>query len=82
LTFRRNADGTQDGSQVQVLSYPGQDLGMAEPRFTADQVVEFSRNVAKNGGAITWDTPTERGGGFSQAFLEQLAAVGKALGRP
>ena len=65
-----------------MLSYLGQTWGTGKPRFTAEQAVEFSRNVAKNGGAITWDTPTERGGGFSQAFLEQLAAVGKALAKP
>jgi hypothetical protein len=62
-----------------VLSYLGEKWGMGKPRFTAEQVVEFSRNVAKNGGAVTWDTPRERGGGFSQTFLERLAAVGKAL---
>jgi hypothetical protein len=55
---------------------------MGEPRFSAEQVVEYSRTVAKNGGVITWDTPTQPGGGFSHAFLEQLAAVGKALANP
>lgn len=82
VTFKRNADGKQDGAQLQVLCYLGEKWGMGAPRFKAEQVVEFSRNVVKNGGAITWDTPTERGGGFAQPFLDQLAAVGKALASP
>lgn len=77
--FKRNAGGKQDGAQLQVLSYLGEKWGMGAPRFKIDQVVEFSRSVTKNGAAITWDTPTERGGGFTQQFLDQLAAVGKAL---
>jgi hypothetical protein len=77
--FKRNAGGKQDGVQLQVLSYLGEKWGMGAPRFKIDQVVEFSRSVTKNGAAITWDTPTERGGGFTQQFLDQLAAVGKAL---
>jgi hypothetical protein len=82
VTFRRNAGGKQDGAQIQVLSYLGEKWGMGKPRFTAEQAVQFSRNVAKNGGAITWDTPTELGGGFSQPFLDELAAIGKALASP
>ncbi len=81
VTFRRNAEGKQDGAQIQVLSYLGETWGMGSPRFTVEQVVEYSRNVANQGGAITWDTPIEHGGVFSRPFLEQLAAVGKALGR-
>jgi hypothetical protein len=79
VTFRRDADGKQDGAQIQVLSYLGEKWGMGRPRFQTAQVVEFSRNVAAHGGAITWDTPTEAGGGFSQPFLDQLSAIGKAL---
>jgi hypothetical protein len=79
VTFRRTEGGKQDGAQIQVLSYLGRTWGMGEPRFTADQVVRYSRTVAENGGVITWDTPTQRGGGFSQVFIDQLARAGKAL---
>jgi hypothetical protein len=77
--FRRNAEGKQDGAQIQVLSYLGEQWGTGKPTFRTEQVVEFGPKVAENGGAITWDTPTQRGGGFSQPFLEQLAPVSKAL---
>ncbi len=79
VAFKRNADGKQDGVQVHVLSFLGEKWGMGAPRFATEQVVEFSRKVVAQQGAITWDTPTERGGGFAQPFLDQLAAVGKAL---
>jgi hypothetical protein len=82
VTFRRHEAGKQDGAQIQVLSYLGRTWGMGEPRFTAAQVTDYSRTVAKNGGVITWDTPTGLGGGFSQAFLEQLSAAGKAVTSP
>jgi hypothetical protein len=47
MTFCRNADGKQDGTQIQVLSYLGKTWGMGEPRFTAEQVVDFSRNIKR-----------------------------------
>jgi len=80
VTFRRNADGKQDGAQIQVLTFLGEKWGMGSPRFSVAQVVAYSQAVAKQGGVITWDTPIERGGVFSRVFLDQLAAVGKALG--
>jgi hypothetical protein len=80
VMFRRNADGKQDGAQIHVLTFLGEKWGMGSPRFSVEQVVEYSQVVAKQGGVITWDTPIERGGVFSRAFLDLLAAVGKALG--
>ena len=80
VTFRHNADGKRDGAQIQVLSFLGEKWGMGAPRFSTEQVVEYSRKVAAQGGAITWDTPIQLDGVFSKAFLDQLAAVGKALG--
>ena len=79
VAIRRSAGGRQDGVQIHVLSFLGEEWGMGAPRFTAEQVVEFSRGIAAQQGAVTWDTPTERGGRFAQPFLDQLAAVGKAL---
>jgi hypothetical protein len=52
---------------------------MGSPRFSAEQAVNWSRKVTESGGAITWDVPVESNGTISQPFLDQLAAVAKAL---
>lgn len=80
-TIRRAVDGKVDGVQIQILSYLGKTWGSGAPRFPAEEAVAFSRKIADAGGVITWDTPIQRGGTFSQEFLDQLAAVGKAIGR-
>lgn len=81
LAIRRAEGGRSDGAQIQVLSFLGERWGMGAPRFTADQVTGFSRKVAEAGGVITWDIPTQTNGLLSQPFLDQLSAVGKAVGR-
>jgi hypothetical protein len=80
LTIRRAADGKMDGAQIHVLSYLGATWGMGSPRFSSEQAVNWSSKVVESGGAITWDVPVELNGTISQPFLDQLAAVGKALG--
>lgn len=80
VTIRRAADGKIDGTQVHMLSYLGTTWGMGEPRFTAEQVIGYTRKVREAGGAVTWDVPIGLNGTISQPFLDQLAALGKALG--
>jgi len=80
VTIRRAADGKIDGTQIHMLSYLGTTWGMGEPRFTAEQVVSYARKVREAGGAVTWDVPVGLNGTISQPFLDQLAALGKALG--
>ena len=81
LSIRRAADGRIDGKQLHVLSYLGSTWGRGEPRFSDLQVVDWSRAVRKEGGAITWDVPVGPGGLLSEPFLAQLRAVGLALAR-
>lgn len=81
LSIRRTVDGILDGAQVQVLSYLGQTWGTGAPRFSAEEAVKWSREVAKHGGVITWDIPVARNGTISPAFLDQAKAVGAALGK-
>jgi hypothetical protein len=50
------------------------------PRFSTDQISKWSPGVRKQGGAITWDTPVQPNGLIAQPFLDQLTAIGKALG--
>jgi hypothetical protein len=79
LTVRRASDGKMDGVRIHVLSYLGATWGMGSPRFSTEQAVGWSRKVAELGGVITWDAPVELNGTLSQAFVDQLTAVGKAL---
>jgi alpha-L-fucosidase len=79
VTIRRTTDGRVDGTQIHMLSYLGQTWGMGDkPRFTTDQAVEFTKKVTSQGGAVTWDVPIGMNGKIADAFVEQLAAVGKA----
>jgi alpha-glucosidase len=81
VEIRRAVDGKIDGAQVHILSFLGQRWGMGSPRFTTEQVVEWSRKITEAGGAVTWDVPIQRSGLISQPFMDQLTAIGKALGR-
>jgi hypothetical protein len=75
LTLRRTLDGRIDGVQIQMLSFLGQTWGMGAPRFTAAQVITYSRKLWEANGAVTWDVPLEVNGKISQPFLDQLAEL-------
>lgn len=79
ITVRRAVDGKQDGAQLHVLTHLGEQWGKGAPRFTAAQAAEWSRKLAQQGGAITWDTPVDATGAIAPAFVEQLTAIGKAV---
>jgi hypothetical protein len=80
--LKRNTGGRVDGAQLHVLSYLGERWGGGNPRFTTEQAVDFSRKVVSAGGVITWDVPTRSDGTFEPQFIEQLTAIGKAVGEP
>lgn len=79
VQIRRSTTGKLDGVQVQVLSYLGNTWGRGEPRFTGEQVVQYSRSVRTNGGVITWDVPVQLDGRIPESFVVQLRAIGSAL---
>ncbi len=81
VEIRRAADGKIDGTQVHILSYLGRTWGLGSPRFAPEQIVQWSQGIRQQGGAITWDVPIQSNGLIAQPFLDQLAAVGKALRR-
>ncbi len=82
VDLRRAVAGQHDGVQVHVLSYLGQRWGMGAPRFSTEDVVRWSRERTRNGGALTWDVPVQANGLMSPPFIDQLTAVGRALGQP
>lgn len=75
----RTYDGNVDGAQLHYLSYLGEHWGMGSPRFTIDQVIDWSKQIIDKDGAVTWDTPIQVNGLYSQQFLDQLTLLGKAL---
>jgi hypothetical protein len=58
-----------------MLSYLGQTWGKGSPRFTNEQIIEWTHDVVSQGGAVTWDAPVQTNGLISQPFIEQLNAV-------
>jgi alpha-L-fucosidase len=77
---RRNFDGLADGSQIQMLSYLGTKWGTGEsPRFSNDDAIMYSKKVIEVGGAVTWDVPIQNDGTIARPFLDQLAAISKAI---
>jgi hypothetical protein len=81
-TPKRIANGSVDGAQLHVLSYLGATWGQGAPRFTNDVAVAFARKVVAAGGALTWDTPIQKGGTFAPEYIAQLKAIGEALAAP
>jgi len=80
LMIRRSVNGKMDGTQVHVLSFLGEKWGMGKPRFTSQQVIDWSRSVRKSNGVITWDVPIQANGLMAQPFMDQLMEIGKAVG--
>ncbi len=79
VTIRRGSGGKIDGVQIHMLSFLGQTWGKGTPRFTTEQVIAYTKKVRDAGGAVTWDVPVEMDGTIAPAFLDQLAALNKAL---
>ncbi len=81
ISIKRAINGIIDGAQLHYLSYLGERWGMDSPRFKTEQVVEWSKGVQKEGGVITWDTPIQVDGLYSQEFMKQLKSLGEAMNR-
>jgi alpha-L-fucosidase len=79
VQIRRAVAGKLDGKQIQALSYLGRTWGRGEPRFTSEQVIQYSQAVRASGGAMTWDVPVQLDGRIPESFLAQLRALGAAL---
>ena len=81
VEIRRAADGILDGAQVHVLTFLGNTWGMGAPRFTTDQIIQFTQTIRKSGGVVTWDVPLQKSGLIDGPLMEQLTALGKATNR-
>ncbi|MCE5185935.1 MAG: alpha-L-fucosidase [Planctomycetaceae bacterium] len=82
LMIRRAANGIMDGTQVHVLSYLGQTWGRGAPRFTAEQIAEWTSRIIKSKGAITWDVPIQPNGRIADSCVRLLTAAKFSPSRP
>ncbi len=80
IQFKFAYDGMIDGKQIHILSYLGKTWGQGDPRFTEAQIVKYSLDINKVGGAVTWDVPPMPDGTISKDFMKQLVTIGEALG--
>lgn len=81
ISIRRVYDGLVDGAQLHYLSYLGERWGMGSPRFSVNDIIQWTNMVINEGGAFTWDVPIQRNGLISEQFLEQLRAIGKFVSK-
>jgi len=79
ISIKRVFDGRVDGNQLHILSYIGERWGTGDPRFTSAQIIDWSKQVIKEKGAITWDVPVQPNGLMPDVFMQQLMELGKAL---
>jgi hypothetical protein len=79
LKGSRFANGRVDGAYPHMLSYLGETWGKGGPRFSDQQVIEWTRNLVQSGAAVTWDAPIQPEGLIAEPFVRQLAAVGQAV---
>ena len=79
---RLKYDQTRIGNaQLHMLSFLGPNWCQKPPRFTTAQAVQHTRDFVEKGGVVTWDVPPDGASGkLLPTFLEQLQAIGKALG--
>lgn len=68
-----------DGAQLHILSFLGPTWGAAPPRFPLELVVGYTKYVNACEGVITWDVPIHPSGLVPEPFLEQLAAIARAV---
>jgi hypothetical protein len=80
LEIKNTKNGKIDGTQIQVLTYLGETWAKGAPRFTADEVINFSANVIGNGGGTTWDVPIQIDGSIPDPFIKILEKLGGKLG--
>ena len=75
----RTQNGLADDSQLQILTYAGQGWGSGDPRYSADEIIFFSKRVIDNFGAFTWDVPTNSKGQIDELFINLFKTVGAEL---
>ena len=64
-----------EGAQLHMLSYLGPTWGQGPPRFSDEQVVQYTRRINECEGVLSWDVPIDPEGRIPEVFLRQLAEL-------
>jgi hypothetical protein len=65
-----------------MMTFLGSTWGVGALRFSAEQIAEFTRNAAAEGGVISWDVPPQQNGLFYPEFIEVLRGLDADLAGP
>ncbi|OQB43305.1 MAG: Alpha-L-fucosidase [Candidatus Latescibacteria bacterium ADurb.Bin168] len=68
------------GAQYHILSYLAGKWGYDNPRFPDEFVIGYTKHVNQHEGVVTWDVPNTPAGLIREPFMNQLTALGRALG--
>ncbi|MEW6237323.1 MAG: alpha-L-fucosidase [Candidatus Omnitrophota bacterium] len=68
-----------EGAQFQMLCYLGENWGHGSPRFTNEQIINWTRDILSHQGVVTWEVPIQASGLIPQPFIDQLSAIHAAL---
>lgn len=79
VTINHPYDGKIDGAQIHALSNLGEKWGMGHPRFTTEQIINYTKKINDAGGAMTWDAPIQSTGLIYPEFIVQLKAIGQSI---
>ena len=67
-------------AQYQVLSYLGASWCRGDkPELPDAQIIDYTRQINRKGGVVTWDVPITKQGLIPEPFVAQLRALGNAL---
>jgi hypothetical protein len=68
-----------DGAQLHILTYLGAMWGAEPCRMPDDLAIGYTRYIAEQGGAVTWDIPITSTGSIPRSFLDQIRKIADAL---
>ncbi|MCX5637037.1 MAG: alpha-L-fucosidase [Planctomycetota bacterium] len=71
-----------NGKEIQyhLMSYLGKGWSVGDrPRYSTDELIEYTRRVTDGGGVITWDVPFDKHGLIAPEFVQPLKRLSKAL---
>jgi len=69
-----------DGAQYHVLAFLGERWAAGPPRFPDELVIGYTKHVNGHDGVLTWEVPITEHGIILPPFVDQLAALGRAVG--
>ena len=73
-----------DGKRLQyhALTFLGSGWGVGDaPRYSTDDLINYTRRVTDGGGVMTWDVPCRKNGLLEPGFVKPLKTLHAALAK-